>query len=152
MVKSFPKETGGQRLQRDRAVIKVYNDFLDAATKGAIAMVNGNLMPLNPNEQQKQQVFVYNYIFFSFAVDLIDSFKDLTSIDNNPSFTQANHDIMGLKTLQMLDVDGLSILATVIVSYKGQRVIAQSIIPGILHNNDLTSLAEYGSVDEQKTI
>jgi len=54
-------------------------------------------MPLNPNETEKQQVFVYNYIFFSYAIDLIDSFKDLTSTENNPSFTQANHDIMGLR-------------------------------------------------------
>jgi len=97
---------------------------VDAATKGAIAIVNGNLIPLNPNEVQKQQVFVYNYIFFSFAIDLIDSFKDLTSTDNNPSFTQANHDIMGLRALQIIDIDGLHILATCLVHYKGQRVIA----------------------------
>lgn len=51
-----------------------------------------------------------------------------------------------------MDVEGLHILATTLVNYKGHRVIAQSIIPGILNNNDLTSLAEYGSVDEQKTI
>jgi protein TIF31 len=87
VVKSFPKDNIIQKLQRDRAIVKVYNDFLDAAVKGAIAIVNGNLIPLNPNEAEKQQVFVYNYIFFSFAVDLIDSFKDLTSTDNNPSFT-----------------------------------------------------------------
>jgi len=67
--------------------VKVYNDFLDAATKGAVAIVNGNLMALNPNEPERQQVFVYNYIFFSYAVDLVDSFKDLTSSDNNPSFS-----------------------------------------------------------------
>lgn len=109
-------------------------------------------MPLNPNEAEKQQVFVYNYIFFSYAIDLIDSFRDLTSTENNPSFTQANHDILGLRALQILDVEGLHLLATCIVNYKGHRVIAQSIIPGILNNNDLTSLAEYGSVDEQKTI
>jgi protein TIF31 len=81
-------------------------------------------MPLNPNESEKQQVFVYNYIFFSFAVDLVDSFKDLTSSENNPSFTQANHDIMGLRTLQILDIEGLHILATCLVQYKGHRVIA----------------------------
>ena len=115
MVKGFPKDNIVQRIQRDRAILKVYNDFLDAATKGAMAIVNGNLMPLNPNEAEKQQVFVFNYIFFSFAVDLIDSFKDLTSTDNNPSFTQANHDIMGLRTLQILDIDGLHILATCLV-------------------------------------
>lgn len=30
--------------------MKVYNDFLDAAIKGAQAVVDGNLVPLNPNE------------------------------------------------------------------------------------------------------
>jgi protein TIF31 len=40
-------------MQRDRAIQKVYNDFLDAAVKGAQAIVNGNLMPLNPNETEK---------------------------------------------------------------------------------------------------
>lgn len=31
-------------------------------------------------------------------------------------------------------------------------MICQSIIPGILNNSDLSSLAEYGTVDEKKTI
>ena len=64
-----------------------------------MAIINRNLMPLNPNEGEKQQVFVYNYIFFSYAIDLIESFRDLTSTENNPSFTQANHDLNGLRTL-----------------------------------------------------
>ena len=99
MVKDFPKDTFIQRIQRDRAIQKVYNDFLEASIKGAVAIVNGNLMPLNPNESEKQQVFVYNYIFFSYAIDLPESFSDLTSTENNPSFTQANHDILGLRAL-----------------------------------------------------
>lgn len=39
-----------------------------------------------------------------------------------------------------------------IIQYRGQRLLAQSIIPGILNNSDMASLAEYGTVDEQKTI
>jgi protein TIF31 len=39
-----------------------------------------------------------------------------------------------------------------LISYRGHRIIAQSIIPGILNNSELSSLAEYGTVDEQKTI
>lgn len=42
-----------QRIQRDRAVSKVYNDFLDAAVKGAVGIVGGNLTPLNPNEASR---------------------------------------------------------------------------------------------------
>lgn len=38
------------------------------------------------------------------------------------------------------------------INYRGHRIIAQSIIPGILNNSELASLAEYGTVDEQKTI
>jgi protein TIF31 len=60
--------------------------------------------------------------------------------------------LLGLRALQILDCEGLHVLATTVVNYKGHRVIAQSIIPGILNNNDLSSLAEYGSVDEHKTI
>ena len=154
MVEDFPKDTFLQRIQRDRAVAKVYNDFLEAAVKGAQAIVGGNITPLNPNESTRQQVFVYNQIFFSFAVDVAGDqpFRDLTSLENNPSFTQANHDLLGLRALQILDCEGLHVLATTVVNYRGHRVIAQSIIPGILNNNDLASLAEYGSVDEHKTI
>ena len=43
-------------------------------------------------------------------------------------------------------------MATCLVNYCGHRVICQSIIPGILNNNDLASLAEYGTVDEKKNI
>ena len=58
----------------------------------------------------------------------------------------------GLKSLQFLEIEGLHILATTIVNYRGHRIIAQSIIPGILNNSELSQLAEYGTVDEQKTI
>ena len=51
-------------------------------------------------------------------------FRDLTSLENNPSFTQVNHDLLGLRALQILDCEGLHVLATTIVSYKGHRVIA----------------------------
>ena len=51
--KDLPKETLYQRIQRDRAFTKVYNDFLDAATKGAIAVINKYIQPLNPMDPEK---------------------------------------------------------------------------------------------------
>jgi len=141
-----------QRAQRDRAISKIYNDFLNAATEGAIAIVKGSISPLNPTEQRKSQVFVYNLIFFSYAIDSYDNFSDMTQSDQNPSWTQANHDLSGLRQLQVLEIDGLHYVASAIINYRGHRIIAQSIIPGILNNSELSSLAEYGTVDEQKTI
>lgn len=54
----------------------------------------------------------------------MDCFKDLTTQENNPSWTQANHDMTGLRTLQVYEVPGLHFLATTIVNYRGKRVIA----------------------------
>lgn len=83
-------------MQKDRAVAKVYGDFVEAATKGAIAIVEGKIIPLNPNESMRQHVYVYNQIFFSFAVDIPLSYSDSTTSDSNPSFTQSNHDLQGI--------------------------------------------------------
>ena len=80
------------------------------------------------------------------------AYRDLTSTDQFPSFTQANHDIKGLQQLKSIEVPELHHLATCLVDYKGHRMICQSIIPGILNNSDLSSLAEYGTVDDKKTI
>lgn len=152
VVKDFQKDHIMQRAQRDRAMTKIYNDFCEAATKGATAIIKGNIQPINPNEDQHVQVYVFNSIFFSHLIDQIDNFKDSATVDSTPSWTQGNHDITGLRSLQFSEIDGLYYIATVIIQYRGQRLLAQSIIPGILNNTDMASLAEYGTVDEQKTI
>jgi len=87
VVHGFPKDQVSQRAQRERAIQKIYNDFLVAATEGAKALINGNLPSLNPTESKYQQVFVHNQIFFSYALDVQDSFKDLSTLENNPSWT-----------------------------------------------------------------
>jgi protein TIF31 len=150
--KDLPKDNVFQRIQRDRAFYKIYYDFIEAARKGAVAIANKSIPALNPMDEELQHVFVYNQIFFSFAIDNKESFKDVSSTDSNPSFTATNHDVLGLRSLQVIDIDGLHIIATCHVNYKGYRVIAQSIIPGILTNTDQSSLTEYGSVDDGKTI
>ena len=99
VTKSFPGEHFLQRIQKDRSVHRIYSDFVEAAQKGATAIIEGKISPLNPNESLKQHVYVFNQIFFSFAIDLATSYRDLTSEENSPSFTQANHDINGLKLL-----------------------------------------------------
>lgn len=153
VVSQFPAQDVMQRVQQERAIQKVYSDFLQAATAGAQAIIEGKLTSLNPNEPMKQHVYVYNQIFFSYAIDLPTSYKDLTSSDSFPSYTQANHDLAGLRQLQALtEIQDLFNLATCLVQYKGHRMICQSIIPGILNNTDLSKLAEYGTVDDKKNI
>ena len=50
-----------------------------------------------------------------------------------------------------MDLEGLYTLGTVVVDYRGYRVTAQSIIPGILERDQEQSVV-YGSVDFGKTV
>lgn len=50
-----------------------------------------------------------------------------------------------------VDVPGLYTLGTVVVDYRGYRVTAQSIIPGILEREQEQSVV-YGSIDFGKTV
>ena len=52
---------------RDRALIKVVSEFFEAATRGAIAIVHKNVLPLNPGEPEKTHMWMYSNIFFSAA-------------------------------------------------------------------------------------
>lgn len=50
-----------------------------------------------------------------------------------------------------MDLQGLYTLGTVVIDYRGYRVTAQSIIPGILEREQEQSVV-YGSIDFGKTV
>lgn len=88
------------------------------------------------------------------------SVVDGNSIENDASqmtdneqatYASANNDLKGTKAYNTADIPGLYTLAMAIVDYRGHRVVAQSIIPGILQGDKSDSLL-YGSVDNGKKI
>ena len=42
---------------------------------GALAISEGHIAPINPMDEEKTQVYVYNNIFYSRAVDTKENFK-----------------------------------------------------------------------------
>ncbi|XP_027159196.1 clustered mitochondria protein [Coffea eugenioides] len=96
----------------------------------------------------------------SLNTEILNGVTDLTS--DVPSETQlseseqatyasANNDLKGTKAYQEADVPGLYNLAMAIIDYRGHRVVAQSVLPGILQGDKSDSLL-YGSVDNGKKI
>ncbi|KAK8914116.1 Clustered mitochondria protein [Platanthera zijinensis] len=84
--REFPHKNLQERILRDRALYKVTCDFVDAATNGAIGVINRCIPPINPTDPECFHMYVHNNIFFSFAVDadLGLAFKDqMQSIDSN---------------------------------------------------------------------
>lgn len=66
-------------------------------------------------------------------------------------------DIDGIASLIRADIPGVFTLGTCVMDYKGRRVIAQTMIPGILKKaigstDEHNELVNYGSVDGGRTI
>lgn len=127
----------------------MHSDFVTAATRGAMAVIDGNVMAINPGEDSKMQMFIWNNIFFSLGFDVRDHYKDLGG--DAAAFVAPRNDLHGVRVYSAVDVEGLYTLGTVIVDYRGYRVTAQSIIPGILEREQEQSVV-YGSIDFGKNV
>lgn len=147
--RELPRKTLPERLLRERAIFKVHSDFVGAATRGAMAVIDGNVMAINPGEDTKMQMFIWNNIFFSLGFDVREHYKDLGG--DAAAFTAPRNDLHGVRVYNAVDIDGLYTLGTVVVDYRGYRVTAQSIIPGILEREQEQSVV-YGSVDFGKSV
>ena len=162
-------DDGSARVARARANAKVLTDFVDAATQGCIAIVGGHITPLNGAEDPRAHVWVFNGIFYSLALDAATKGKERRAravaraaggphaslspgpLDDVASLASPNHDLQGVRALQAADIEGLHTLATAVVSYAGHRLVAQSIIPGILQADTASHLV-YGSSDNGASI
>ncbi|KAJ1071623.1 hypothetical protein K5549_001915 [Capra hircus] len=141
--RELPRKNLPERLLRERAIFKVHSDFTAAATRGAMAVIDGN------SEETKMQMFIWNNIFFSLGFDVRDHYKDFGG--DVAAYVAPTNDLNGVRTYNAVDVEGLYTLGTVVVDYRGYRVTAQSIIPGILERDQEQSVI-YGSIDFGKTV
>ncbi|KAI5717076.1 hypothetical protein M8J76_017196 [Diaphorina citri] len=147
--RELSRKTLPDRLLRERAIFKVHSDFVAAATRGALAVLDGNVMAINPGEEAKMQMFIWNNIFFSLGFDVRDHYKELGG--DAAAFVAPKNDLQGVRVYSAVDLEGLYTLGTVVIDYRGYRVTAQSIIPGILEREQDQSVV-YGSVDFGKTV
>lgn len=144
-----------------------------------MAVIDGNVMAINPGEDAKMQMFIWNNIFFSLGFDVRDHYKELGG--DAAAFVAPRNDLQGVRVYAAVDLPGLYTLGTVVIDYRcilklivislmhlliyfwsnnsnfiyffvrGYRVTAQSIIPGILEREQEQSVV-YGSIDFGKTV
>ncbi|KAF9579168.1 Intracellular distribution of mitochondria, partial [Lunasporangiospora selenospora] len=142
--RELPRSNLQEKVMRDRFLNKINADFAEAAVRGAMDVVNGNVVPLNPLEPEESHMYVYNNIFFSKGFDGRNTFEKLGG--DEAAHVATGKDLEGVRTLNTVDVEGLYTLGTVVVDYKGVRVVAQSIVPGIFRQQEESSIV-YGSID-----
>ena len=149
--KELPRETVQERVFRERLLSKIYAEFTDAAARGAVLVARGEVNPLNPTEAKDAQIFVYNNIFYSFGADGVGTFT--SEGGDEAARVAVGKDATGVKIVNQLDVAGLSTAGTVVVDYLGQRIVAQSIVPGIFKQREPDEhQVDYGGVEGRDVV
>jgi protein TIF31 len=149
--RELPKETVQDRVFRERLISKLFADYNEAATKGAIMVARGDVSPLNPTESRDAQIFVHNTIFFSFGADGVGTFT--SEGGDEAARVATGKDVAGVRLVNQLDIDGLFTPATIVVDYLGKRVVGQSIVPGIFKQREPgENQIDYGAVDGKDVV
>ncbi|MBE7180242.1 MAG: DUF727 domain-containing protein [Terriglobus roseus] len=149
--RELPKEQMQERVFRERLTSKLFADFSEAAARGAVLVARGDVLALNPTESRDAQIFVYNNIFFSFGADGMGLFD--ADGGDEAARVATGKDVVGVKAVNQLDINGLFTPGTAIVDYLGKRIVAQSIVPGIFKQREPGEhQVDYGGVEGKDVV
>ncbi|QPG74105.1 hypothetical protein FOA43_001427 [Brettanomyces nanus] len=121
-----------ESITREQLLNETSFNFTVAAIKGAIAIVNGEVTPMNPEDEPSQFIYLRNGIFYSNPLDSTGQFSK--SGGDEAARVAALHDLAGIKCLNRLDVEGVSHLMTTVIDYYGHRIVCQTPVPGIFNS------------------
>ncbi|KAK4234799.1 clustered mitochondria-domain-containing protein [Achaetomium macrosporum] len=149
--KELPKDSIQDRVFRERLLAKLYADYNETAARGAVLVARGEVTPLNPTEGRDAQIFVYNNVFFSFGADGVGTFT--SEGGDEAARVATGKDVLGVKLVNQLDIDGLYTPGTVVVDYLGKRIVGQSIVPGIFKQPEPgENQIHYGAVEGKEIV
>ncbi|GMM33120.1 translation initiation factor 3 subunit [Saccharomycopsis crataegensis] len=128
----FPKANLTERIARERLLNKTGFEFATAATKTAVAIINGDIPALDISETNlKDKIFLRNNIFYSFAIDSSNQYANAGG--EEAARYAAKKDLVAIKKLNNLDDGKVKYAMTTIVDYAGYRVVCQAPIPGVFN-------------------
>lgn len=149
--RELPRDSVQDKVFRERLTSKLFADYNDAAARGAVLVARGEVAPLNPTEGRDAQIFVYNNIFFSFGADGVGTFA--SEGGDEAARVAVGKDVMGVKAVNQLDIQGLFTPGTVVIDYLGKRVVGQSIVPGIFKQREPGEhQIDYGGVEGKDVV
>ncbi|MCO5600307.1 hypothetical protein L7F22_054417 [Adiantum nelumboides] len=132
--RELPRSTLAERLMRDRVLNRVYAEFSLAAARAVPRVAAGEVQAMNPMDAPEAQMFIVNNLFISKGVDGVDIYPHMGG--DEAAHVAVSKDVQGIRILNNLDVEGLCLLGTVVIDWKGQRWVAQTVVPGLFRRRD----------------
>ncbi|XP_041095955.1 clustered mitochondria protein homolog [Polyodon spathula] len=135
--RELPQTSLAQRLLRDRALFKVNCDFVSTAVRGAVTVIDGGAVPINPGEDPRLHVFLWGGVFLSLA-------GEEGSLEGERAARAVPRlDLAGVQAYSR--AQGLHTLATALLDYRGYRLSAQALAPGLLEREGDNRICYGGS-------
>jgi protein TIF31 len=151
--KELPKTTVNECLIRENTMFKSHAEFIEAATRGAVAITLKNILPINPVEKEFKDVYLHNNIFFTQGYESREQYE---AYGGEEAYHVAlGKDVSAVRWFNQMDIEGLNTLGTVVVDYKGIRTVCQSIVPGVLKRSSDAKEEEtvkYGSTESGTSV
>lgn len=109
-------------------------------------IMQGNVQPLNFYEEEAYRIYQLNNVFFTVMAENTEHFEANVKNalgESHPTVANSNQDLRNLQVLEnyLLNsnegedkIESIHLVNTVLIDYKGTRVLCQSIIPGILND------------------
>ena len=135
------------KIVRAHYVHKLCTDFCDSVKAAVVAITEGHISSANPQEDELNRVYFHNNVFYSKAVDSKENFRVCGGAD--ASRKMAAHDLRNQRLIQAAGIPGLCTVLHCVADYKGDRFIAQNVIPGVLTSRTPARLM-YGAVEMGK--
>jgi protein TIF31 len=141
-----------QNLTKEKLLFDFYKMFKDTAIEGAKLIRDKKITPFNffDNPRANSGYYMYGSIFFTVLEDSYLDFRTFTVEDQRQTCLGSNLDLRHINYLNSirhkLDLKEFYFSLNCIVQYKGLRVHAQVITPGVIFNSE--HLVEYGEGEE----
>lgn len=130
-IHELPTPTIQESIQAEKLLGRISHEFTIAATKGAMSILYGELVALNP-EQTDDQIFLKDNIFYSYVTDFTGTYAGRGGDD--AALAASNQDLKTLRILKNFQLKNIHFLLTTIVDFGGKRILAQTPVPGLLSN------------------
>ena len=127
--RELPRTSLAERLMRDRVLNRLHAEFTLAAARVVPRVAAGDVPPMNPADAPAAHMFLFNNLFVTRGIDSVGMYDYLGG--DAAAHVAVGKDVQGVRTLGVLDVEGVGLLGTVVVDWLGERWVVQTVLPGL---------------------
>eukprot|EP00834_Sanchytrium_tribonematis_P000089 NODE_3_length_80033_cov_0.932970.p5 type:complete len:802 gc:universal NODE_3_length_80033_cov_0.932970:67142-64737(-) len=116
-----------QCIEADKNITMLQKKFKDLAVSGVLSIIQGGILPINPEDSSDKYIYVWNNLFFGPVGDWYEQYNDNTYHNILAVNSLANKEIEAISIFESLGIDSISTTMACLVKYGGKHYLVQAI-------------------------